>query len=160
TPPPAGPPTPKPRFVGGPPHRSSTPPNTKASATPIAPVNVAPGQPPNGTKPTPPSPTQPRKRSSSSGDIPAPSAETAAPPPIAEVISPAARPRSNYWMPMVGSIVLGIGLALIGVCAVILLRPTGHQAAHSTKPTKKPSASPKGQAAPPNTTTTEPASSP
>jgi hypothetical protein len=141
--PPAAPTIPKPRFVGGPPvHRSSTPPVPKSSATPSGPIPT-PTKPPPAAKPTAANHAgaepRPRKRSASSGEIPAPPAESAVPP-APETVATPARPRTNYWLLMSASIVLGIGLALIGVCAVILLRPTTPRIAQAPTTAKNPSA--------------------
>jgi hypothetical protein len=138
TPPPSAPTMPKPRFVGGPPvHRSATPPVPKRSATPPLPANVASSQPVT-TKPSSgaaESVTPKKTFNNSESSLPIIDDRAPPAPPSTEVV--AARPRSNYWLLMAGSIVLGVGLALIAVCAVILLRPTSEQAAHPVIPVKK-----------------------
>lgn len=135
---------PKPRFVGGPPvHRSSTPPAAKASAPAVPAVPPAPtkAQPPAVTAEVTVAPPRPSK-SATNFKAPPPPAE--APTTTAKTASttPVVGPRKNFWILMAGSIVLGIGLALIAVCAVILLRPTAHARVNAPPDAKQPAHSP------------------
>lgn len=154
---PTPPTAPKPRFVGGPPHRSSTPPGGKSAATP-PPVAAAVKQ-NTAAAPAPPPASSNRPTTGKSN------AQEPTPPPPAEQAAPASkngkavvlgRPRGNYWLLMAGSIVLGIGLALIAVCAVILLRPTGQKSAHASTTAKNANNSAKKQPSTSNTTSPVP----
>lgn len=146
----APPPVPKPRFVGGPAHRSSTPPNGKSSGTvsavaPMAPAALPPVKPqpvPSASAETVVAPPRPSKSSTNFKAPPPPAVGPNANGNSEKDAKPATPPRSNFWLLMAGSIVLGVGLALVAVCAVILLRPTGKARAGVVTDAKTPDGKP------------------
>lgn len=174
--PPPPPAAAKPRFVGGPPvHRSSTPPVHRSSTPAQRVVTPTPGKNNTTPAPSPPAPSPPAPAQPKSGPPSAATADPAhtpvrpsksstnfkAPPPSAEAQAAhsknsseapaAASSRRSHWLLMTGSVVLGIGLALVGVCAVILMRPTGKSRVGIPTETKRsPTAPQKAETPSPN----------